>query len=222
MPPAWRSCGKAAARPVTSLCTYAWWPVSQTIASVGLSNTLWSAKVSSTTPRFGERWPPVREVCSTRNARTSPASWFSWVWLRALRSAGEWIASSMATSLVLTRCSRQRFRRARRPRVGRLASHELSQLDAQPRPRAAGPAEHSGQLEVGVPRGGGDVDVCPRLAAGELGDEHTAQDRPRFAVLGVAQVGDLAAEEDAVVGVDRQPPHSVAGFARRPVDELPE
>jgi hypothetical protein len=35
------------------LWTYAWWPVSQTIRSVGESRARWRAMVSSTTPRVG-------------------------------------------------------------------------------------------------------------------------------------------------------------------------
>ena len=61
-------------RPVSSLCTYDWWPVSKMIGSFGESKTRCSAIVSSTTPRFGPRCPPVRETFSTRNARISAAS----------------------------------------------------------------------------------------------------------------------------------------------------
>ena len=35
MPPSWRSVPKLSSRPVSSLCVYAWWPVSQTSLSVG-------------------------------------------------------------------------------------------------------------------------------------------------------------------------------------------
>ena len=45
------------ARPVTILWTYAWWPVSHRIRSCGESNTRCSARVSSTAPRLGPRWP---------------------------------------------------------------------------------------------------------------------------------------------------------------------
>ena len=44
------------------------------IASCGESNTRCSAMVSSTTPRFGPRWPPVRLTLVIRKARISSAS----------------------------------------------------------------------------------------------------------------------------------------------------
>src|SRR4029450_12438977 len=40
---------KASWRPVSSLCTYAWWPVSQTIRSTGESRARCRAMVSATT-----------------------------------------------------------------------------------------------------------------------------------------------------------------------------
>jgi hypothetical protein len=48
-----------ALRPVTILCTYAWWPVSQRIASSGDSNTRCRASDSSTAPRFDPEVPGV-------------------------------------------------------------------------------------------------------------------------------------------------------------------
>ena len=71
-----------------SLCTYDWCPVSKMIGSFGESNTLCIASVSSTTPRFGPRCPPVRETFSIRNARISAASCSSCSRLRASRSRG--------------------------------------------------------------------------------------------------------------------------------------
>src|SRR3989475_11256451 len=174
------------ARPVTSLCTYAWWPVSHTIASFGLSNTRCNAKVSSTTPRLGERGPPVREVCSTRNVRTSVASSLSRAASRAFRSAGEWIVSRIPT-LWLTLSPR----------------HEFRQLDAQAWSRAARPAEDGRQLVVGVPGGRGDDDVRPRLAANEVGAEHPAHDGPRPALLAVPQLRALSAQQHSRAGAPR-------------------
>jgi len=37
------------------------------MGSFGESKTRWIAIVSSTTPRFGPRWPPVRATFVTRN-----------------------------------------------------------------------------------------------------------------------------------------------------------
>src|SRR6478735_2889812 len=44
--------------------------------------------VSSTVPRLDDRWPPVRETESSRKARNSSASGFSWLRLRRRRSLG--------------------------------------------------------------------------------------------------------------------------------------
>src|SRR5690349_18285039 len=49
--------------------------------SRGVSNTWCSAIVSSTVPRFDERWPPVLETLCSTNSRSCPAS--------TLRSARE-------------------------------------------------------------------------------------------------------------------------------------
>src|SRR5260370_8776234 len=64
--------------------------------ALGLVNTRWGAKGSSTPPGFGGRWPPVLDVCSTRKARTSAASCASCDWSRLRRSAGELIVSRSA------------------------------------------------------------------------------------------------------------------------------
>src|SRR5947208_17089069 len=79
-----------------------------------------------------------------------------------------------------------------------------------------------GQIVVYVPGGGRVVDVSPWLADRELGDEHSTHDRASLTVLGVAQIGDLAAEQDAVVGVDRQTPDTVTCLARRSLHHRPE
>ena len=50
---AWRSRAKPSSRPVTSLWTYDWWPVSQTMASRGESKTRCRASVSSTDAEVG-------------------------------------------------------------------------------------------------------------------------------------------------------------------------
>ena len=59
MPPYWRMVPILSRRPVSILCTYAWWPTSQRKRSAGQSNTWCSATVSSTTPSELPRWPPV-------------------------------------------------------------------------------------------------------------------------------------------------------------------
>src|SRR5216684_4814116 len=96
--------------------------------------------------------------------------------------------------------------------------HEVGELDAEPGACPARAAEHGRELDIRVPGGGRDVDVSPWLPAGELRDEYAAHDGPRLAVLGVAEVGDLAAQQDAIVGVDRQAPDAVARLARRALD----
>ncbi len=55
------------------LVTYAWWPVSNQMYPAGAS-TRCRPIVSSTTPRFGPRCPPVRDTLSIRNARISAAN----------------------------------------------------------------------------------------------------------------------------------------------------
>ena len=54
--------------------------------------------VSSTTPRFGPRWPPVLETASTRKSRISAARRFSWSWLSSLMSSGPLMRSSKVTA----------------------------------------------------------------------------------------------------------------------------
>src|SRR3954451_7331505 len=87
-PPACRSDPNWPARPVSILCTYAWCPVSQSRTSCGEENTRCSAMVSSTTPRFGPRWPPVRATDVTRCSRISVASASSSERRSLLTSAG--------------------------------------------------------------------------------------------------------------------------------------
>src|SRR5262245_8165408 len=65
------------------------------IGSCGESNTRCSARVSSTTPRFGPRCPPVAATLWIRNSRISCASSLSCAWERCCRSAGPRICSSI-------------------------------------------------------------------------------------------------------------------------------
>src|SRR5215831_14851677 len=62
--------------------------------SRGVSNTRCNAIVSSTTPRFGPRCPPVWERTLISSSRTSCASWGRSCSRSALMSAGERIPSS--------------------------------------------------------------------------------------------------------------------------------
>src|SRR5690348_12696965 len=149
------------------------------IASAGLSKTRWRASVSSTTPRLGARWPPVRAIFSTRKERISAASASSWAQSRARRSDGEWIDSSKAV-----------------PSLTGAGSHQFRQLHAEPGARAEGAAGHAGQLVVRVPGAGGDVQVDPGQVLVELLDEHAARDRPRLAVVAVAEVGRAAGQQN--------------------------
>src|SRR5438477_2425816 len=65
--------------------------------SRGVSKTRWSAIVSSTTPRFGPRCPPVCDKTRINSSRTSCASCGRSCSPNALMSAGEWIPSSNRT-----------------------------------------------------------------------------------------------------------------------------
>src|SRR5437660_63793 len=94
MPPSLRSRANPSRGRVSSLWTYAWWPVSHRMRSFGLSNTRCSARVSSTTPRLGPRWPPVLDTVATRNWRISSARAPSSASLSERRSAGLVIRSS--------------------------------------------------------------------------------------------------------------------------------
>src|SRR6266508_4665739 len=62
--------------------------------SCGVLKTLCKAMVSSTTPRFGPRCPPVWESTLISSSRTSCASCGRSCSRSALMSAGEWIPSS--------------------------------------------------------------------------------------------------------------------------------
>src|SRR5436305_4209906 len=81
-------------RPVNILWTYPWWLTSKTNRSRGVSKTRCNAMVSSTTPRFGPRWPPVCESTLINSSRTSCASWGRSCSFSALISAGERIPSN--------------------------------------------------------------------------------------------------------------------------------
>src|SRR5258708_3287988 len=72
--------------------------------SFGESNTQCSAIVSSTTPRFGPRWPLVLVTVSIRASRISLARIASCSWLRRFRSSGPAIDSNRVT-LVRSSCS---------------------------------------------------------------------------------------------------------------------
>ena len=94
-PPSWRSVSKRSCRPVSSLCAYAWCPVSQTMRSVGLVSTRCSATVSSTTPSELPRWPPVTATVSMMVERSSWHSTRASAWLMPSRSSGPWISRSV-------------------------------------------------------------------------------------------------------------------------------
>ena len=63
----------------------------------GESNTRCNARVSSTTPRLGPRWPPVRHTESTNCSRMSVASSANSSAERPRRSAGPRISESAVT-----------------------------------------------------------------------------------------------------------------------------
>src|SRR5579884_1559664 len=163
------------------------------MASSGLWKTRWRASVSSTTPRLGERWPPVEEMWWTRNSRISAASSPSWSRSSPRTSAGERIASS--TSVSLTGGGR----------------HEFRQSHQQPSPRPQRATGQGGQLGVVVPGAAGDVQVEPRPSLHEGGEEERSGDGPRLAVEAVLQVRDLAPQQRAVVGAERHSPDALAG-----------
>ena len=68
------SVSNLSALPVSILWTYVWCPTSHTMASSSKLKTLCNAMVSSTTPRFDARCPPVAETFSTRNFLISSES----------------------------------------------------------------------------------------------------------------------------------------------------
>ena len=118
IPPSCRSVPKRPRRPVISLCAYAWWPVSQRIASFGDSKTRCRASVSSTTPRLGPMWPPLRAVTAMSRSRISAASAGSWSAGRARTSSGPRMVASNAISpgrrrraCPAARCARRSSRR---------------------------------------------------------------------------------------------------------------
>src|SRR5262249_5557023 len=69
------------------------------ILSRGESNTRWSASVSSTAPRLGARCPARRATGWMMTWRISAARRLSSARERDLRSAGEWMFSSIIPSL---------------------------------------------------------------------------------------------------------------------------
>ena len=75
--------------------------MSNTTVSRGESKTRWMAMVSSTTPRFGPRCPPVRETSSTRKRRISSARAGIWSGRRDRRSSGPSMRSSRLTGAYL-------------------------------------------------------------------------------------------------------------------------
>lgn len=89
MPPFWRSVSNLSARPVRSLCVYAWWLTSHRILSSGAWNTMCRAIVSSTVPRFGARWPPFLETTSMIRLRISSDRAVSSFPVSFRRSSGE-------------------------------------------------------------------------------------------------------------------------------------
>src|ERR1700682_4500087 len=95
----------------------------------------------------------------------------------------------------------------------RRPGHEFRELDAEARAGSRGAAQHRGELGVRIPARSRDVEVRPGLATSELADEHASQYGPGLPILGVPEIGDLAAEQHAVVSVDWQPPHAIAGLA---------
>ncbi len=62
--------------------------MSHRITSRGESNTRWRARVSSTTPRFEPRWPPVVVTVSTMNVLISSASCRQLLGAQAAKVAG--------------------------------------------------------------------------------------------------------------------------------------
>jgi hypothetical protein len=109
---------------------------------VGELNTRCSAMVSSTTPRLGPTWPPLRAVTAMISSRISCASCGSWAGARALRSAGlRWHPAEReggrsgvhlaGRGPALRRSARrQTCRRRRRPWLLELFDLELGLLEA--------------------------------------------------------------------------------------------
>ena len=95
IPPPVRIVPKRSRRPVNILWTYVWWLTSQTSLSYGRSSTRCSASVSSTTPRFGARCPPLTAHVSTSIWRISQARVSMSARSRRLTSAGEAIFSTI-------------------------------------------------------------------------------------------------------------------------------
>ena len=86
--PAGAACRSRSSRPVSSLCAYAWWPVSHTILSVGLFSRRCRVTVSSTTPSELPRWPPVFATVPMIVPRISAHSSMSCSSLSLRRSRG--------------------------------------------------------------------------------------------------------------------------------------
>src|SRR5579864_3662358 len=62
----------------------------------------------------------------------------------------------------------------------------------------------------------------PGLAPCELLYEHGAYDRRRLTIFGVLEIGDLAAHQDPIFGVDQQAPYPIAGILGGLAHEAPE
>src|SRR6267378_6606483 len=128
MPPSFRSLANPSRGRVSSLWTYAWWPVSQRRRSLGLSNTRWSARVSSTTPRLGPRWPPVLETVATRNWRISSARARNSESLMERRSAGLMIRSRTGVLETWSIFDSSLAKRQQRPSTGNGDDRDLVSL----------------------------------------------------------------------------------------------
>src|SRR3954467_13356772 len=199
-------------RPVSSLWTEAWCPVSKTRVSCGESKTRCNAMVSSTTPRFGPRWPPVLETSVTRKVRISSARSGSWVAGSALSAVGLVIVSSRATlprplgssSVRVTRRPATRVGRSslrvnvrRLPKVAR-GPHTVLTSASQPR-REHLPLEGLVQ-QSGRSRGGEQPDALGLDLAEDLREclgRHVRPDRHPRLTPGVPHGDDLAVEVPA-------------------------
>ena len=94
MPSIWRSVSNRSHRFVSSLCAYAWCPVSHTIRSRGESITRCSASVISTAPSELARCPPVWWTVRIIFSRSSRARVSSCSGVRSWSCAGSRIVSS--------------------------------------------------------------------------------------------------------------------------------
>src|SRR5450759_2383527 len=104
------------------------------IRSLGDSNTRCRAIVSSTTPRFGPRWPPVFETDWTRNARIACASWTRARCPSRRRAAGPriWSRTPMGSPLVARQCNPGAV--VKSPTVGRNRPADVTETHPPVRP----------------------------------------------------------------------------------------